>query len=211
MAITRAHWFYHHQSDPAKWNLEPPRWRSSFQTILTLFMCLLPVAGCDSARSQNEPGKHEEEHIGHVIPAHKPRSFPRAVSRCRELNDQISGAVAHGNPNPSVDPRMLSVALDIANWLPEIAADSDMPPAPWNEVHARAVNLANAYEAVRRGGSPTEMEKAIKQANESIIALEELLGSSKSSWFDEPKRPGQEAAPQSSAPSPTNPSTAQGS
>jgi hypothetical protein len=211
MAITRRHRFEHHRAGPAKWNLEEPRWQSSSQIILGLFICLLPVAGCDSARSQSEPGGHEEVHIGHVIPAHKPRSFPQAVSRCRELYDQISGAMAHGNPNPSVDPRLLSIALDIANWLPEIAADSDMPPAPWNEVQARAANLASAYETVRQGSSQLEVEKAIKQANESIIALEALLRSSTSSWFDEPKQPGHEAAPESSARSPSSPADARGS
>ncbi len=192
-------------------NLESPRSRSSFLGSVVIFASLLPIAGCDSARSQSEPGRHAEEHIGHVIPAHKPRSFPHAVSRCRELNDQISGAVAHGNPNPSVDPRLLSMALDIAHWLPEIAADSDMPPAPWNEVHARAANLASAYEAVQRGGSPADRDEAIQQANESVIALERLLGSSESRWFVEPRRRGREAAPQSSEPSPSSPSNAQGS
>ena len=32
---------------------------------------------------------HDEEHAGHVIPAHKPRTFPDAVRRLRELNDQF--------------------------------------------------------------------------------------------------------------------------
>ncbi len=155
---------------------------------MVLLACLLPVAGCDSARSQGEAGRHDEHHIGHVIPAHKPRSFPQAVARCRELNNQIKERVARGNPNPSIDPQLLSVALDIANWLPEIAAASDMPPSPWNEVHARAADLASAYETVRRGGSLPEVQTAMKQANESITALESLLGSADSRWFDEPKK-----------------------
>lgn len=121
---------------------------------------------------------------------------------------QISESVAHGNPDPSNDSRLLSVALDIANWLPELAADSDMPAASWNEVHTLATDLANAYEAVRRGGSLPTVRKAINEANTSIIALESLLRSSDPRWFDEPKQLGQEAAPQSSGPSPSSPSIA---
>ncbi len=211
MAMTRSHRVYHHRSNLDSWISERPRWQANLHAAVGLCVCLLPVAGCDSGKSQGEAGRHDEEHIGHVIPAHKPRSFPRAVTRCRELNNQIKETVARGNPNPSIDPQLLSVALDIANWLPEIAAASDMPASPWNEVHARAADLASAYETVRRGGSLPEVQTAIKQANESIIALESLLGSADSRWFDEPKQLGQEAAPQPSGPSPTSPSSAQGS
>ncbi len=86
-----------------------------------------------------------------------------------------------------------------------------MPAASWNNVPALATDLANAYEAVRRGGSPAALEKAMKQANESIVALESLLASSDSRWFDEPKRLRPEAAPQSTGPSPSGPSSARGS
>ena len=65
--------------------------------------------------------------------------------------------------------------------------------------------------SLRRGGSLPEVQTAIKQANESIVGLESLLGSADSRWFDEPKQLGQVAAPQSSGPSPTSPSSAQGS
>jgi hypothetical protein len=211
MAMTRSHRVYHHRSGLSSWISRKPRWQTIWHSAVVFFACLLPLAGCDSAPSHGEPDRHDEEHIGHVIPAHKPRSFPQAVSRCRELNNQISATVTHGNPNSSVDPQLLSVALDIANWLPEIAAESDLPASPWNEVHARAADLASAYKTVRRGGSLPEVRTAIKQANESIIALESLLGSSDSRWFDEPKRLGREAAPQSSGPGPTSPSGSQGS
>ena len=39
-------------------------------------------------------------------------------------------------------PKTLQIAMDIANWLPEIAADSDMPEGPWNKVNASPRRLS---------------------------------------------------------------------
>ncbi len=41
--------------------------------------CLVVVAGC---RQEEPPGDelgHDQGHTGHVIPAHKPKTFPEAV------------------------------------------------------------------------------------------------------------------------------------
>ncbi len=54
--------------------------------------------------------------------------------------------VADREAGPSAGQKTLAIALDIANWLPEIAADSDMPETPWNEV--------NAQSAATRGRLP---------------------------------------------------------
>ena len=48
---------------------------------------LLASEGCGG---EHPPGASAgEDHIGHVIPAHKPAAFPDAVRRLRELNDQF--------------------------------------------------------------------------------------------------------------------------
>src|SRR5207237_2588964 len=88
-----------------------------------------------------------------VIPAHKPKAFPEAVRRLRELNDQIGRNVVQGQPGSLPDDKTLHVALDIANWLPEIAGDSDMPEPPWNEVNARSATIVADYRAVLSGAA----------------------------------------------------------
>ena len=46
------------------------------------------IAGCRGEHSPGESGHDDEDHAGHVIPAHKPKTFPDAVRRLRELNDR---------------------------------------------------------------------------------------------------------------------------
>ena len=88
------------------------------------------LAGCRAEHSPGEHAGHDEDHIGHVIPAHKPKTFPDAVHRLRELNDALARDAAQGQPAASPGEKTLNIALDIANWLPEIAAESDMPENP---------------------------------------------------------------------------------
>ncbi len=73
------------------------------------------------------------------------------MRRLRELNDQIARGVAKGQPAAAPDEKTLNIALDIANWLPEIAAESDMPEKPWNEVNARSAALVADYQAILSG------------------------------------------------------------
>jgi hypothetical protein len=59
---------------------------AAFRSAL-LLVGLLARAGCHAENSSGEANGNEEEHTGHVIPAHKPKTFPDAVRRLRELNE----------------------------------------------------------------------------------------------------------------------------
>jgi hypothetical protein len=143
--------------------------------------CLIMLAGCHGENSPGDAKENEEEHAGHVIPAHKPKTFPDAVRRLRELNDHFlrdgTGKVS-GSPT---GPTNLQIALDIANWLPEIAADSDMPETPWNEVNARSARLTADYQALMANTANARTE--VEQANAEIGQLEKLLLACDTRWF----------------------------
>ena len=144
--------------------------------------CLLALAGC---RGESSPGDHED-HIGHVIPAHKPKTFPAAVQRLRELNDQIGREVGAGPPGE----KTLHIALDIANWLPEIAADCDMPETPWNVEGARSAALAADYQAILSSPAAGTVANELEYAGKAIAELEALLASADTRWFAGTKKEG---------------------
>jgi hypothetical protein len=151
--------------------------------------CLLGVAGC---RQQASPGdSHGQASTGHVIPAHKPKTFPDAVLRLREMNDRISHGLREEQPGSSRDQKTLQMALDVANWLPEIAADSDMPEKPWNDVNTRSEALVADYEAILSAPPTNDPTGAVRDAGQVISDLETLLAAADPHWFAGPENYGQ--------------------
>jgi hypothetical protein len=140
---------------------------------LTLASLFLVAPGCGRDRgSAGAPDDHQV-HAGHVIPAHKPKAFPDAVRRLEELD----GAIARG----SADDKTLSMVADIAGWLPEIAAESDMPEGPWDEVNRLSAALVEHYWKLMNstpGGR--------KGATRDVAALATVLEKSDLRWFDRP-------------------------
>jgi hypothetical protein len=146
--------------------------------------CLLALAGCGSGHSPGEANDQDDEHVGHVIPAHKPKSFPDAVHRLHEINDSIRRDVVAARPGAPPDTKAVNIALDIANWLPEIAGDSDMPEAPWNAVSARSAALLADYQKILSGASQ-DARAVVDDARLEIGKLEQLLAESDTRWFGE--------------------------
>jgi hypothetical protein len=154
---------------------------------MTAVLMALATAGCNGDRPSEGENEAEGEHAGHVAPAHKPKDFPEAVRRLRELSRSIDGEMAGGRLKGLVDDRTLPMALDIATWLPEIAADSDMPETPWDVVNGQSEALVAAYKDLLReatGIGPVDANPAARDADRSISALEALLTDSDPRWFE---------------------------
>jgi hypothetical protein len=174
------------------YRMKTASWYSTLAYRMTIgSACLVMVAGC---REQSSPGGdngHDENHASHVIPAHKPKTFPDAVRRLREMNDQMFRGGVKEDPGSSLDEKTLQMALDIANWLPEIAADSDMPERPWNEVNARSGALVMDYQVIITGAADGARFKAVHGAGQAISDLEKLLAQADPRWFAGPENRGQ--------------------
>jgi hypothetical protein len=155
-----------------------------------LAACVLAVAGCRGGSSPGADPDHHEDHAGHIIPAHRPKTFPEAVRRLRELNDLIAHFAGKTEPAAAPDDKTLSIALDIANWLPEIAAESDMPEKPWNEVNARSGAIVADYQAIGSGATTESRSNAVNDAGRAISELETLLAAADPSWFAGPEKHG---------------------
>ena len=139
---------------------------------------LVLIIGCGGEDSS------DEDHAGHVIPAHKPKSFPDAVRRLRELNDGLVRDLTGPQAPPSPDQETLQIALDIANWLPEIAADSDMPEGPWNKVNTQSAAIVADYQAMLTDQGSNDTRELVS-SGKAISEIERALAAADPRWFGE--------------------------
>jgi hypothetical protein len=164
---------------------------STRRAIPLVAICLIITVGCHRDRSEENAQDHHE-HVGHIIPAHKPKNFPEAIVRLRELSREIQTKVSEGKSRALLDDKTLSVAFDIANWLPEIAADSDLPKEPWDAVSDCSKTLVVDYQklldAAAVGTSAADSNSAAGEADRTISDLEAILARADPRWFDGPPK-----------------------
>lgn len=144
---------------------------------LYLVSGFLFAAGCTGAASKQEPqarlsseikheGEHEDEHEhhdhAHHDPEHKPKSFPDAVERLRGLRPDLVERALPGSEE-------WEIAVDIVDWLPELAAESELNEREWNRVESNTGELrlllqSREQEAVRWD----RFDLALEKLNESV-------------------------------------------
>ena len=123
------------------------------QTILILSLSPLFATGCLTS-----PAEEPEHHVS----AHMPPNFPAAVLRLSQLHDEFihhstqhsprpatreTGDSHHSNESAATDP--YAEMCDILRWLPQFAADSDLPEASWNRVNTAALALETVLEPLK--------------------------------------------------------------
>lgn len=128
------------------------------------------LSGCrEAASSSGQEGARP--HIGHERPAHWPESLEAAVGQLRRLGQAIDSQPGDA---PAAEAN-LRMALDIAGWLPEIAADSDMPEPSWNEVNTLAAGLVREIEK-RSARRTAEAPRLGPVLAEPLLRLQVLSG-----------------------------------
>ncbi len=112
-------------------------------SILQKTLCvalLIAACGCGSeTAADSASGPSDEEHLEHHVPEHKPHDFSAAV-------DSIQTRVQQLETSNDPTDEQLSELRDILNWLPEIAADSDMRRPHWEQVDTIAGELAELFQ-----------------------------------------------------------------
>ncbi len=133
-----------------------------------LAMTLMVTSGCQKADTagtaaakehSHEDDHHEDhdedhhehedhEHLEHFVRAHKPASFEELVSqlvfRCETL-PRLAEADAAEFQKRSAELR------DILNWIPELAADSNLQRKGFESAVADGKSLLQAFEASQGG------------------------------------------------------------
>ena len=82
------------------------------------------LAGCGTTTDS-------EARLEHHVPAHKPATFRAALHELQRRDPTASGA----------DPLPVSELRDIVGWLPELAAETDLPRADWELVQRTSQSL----------------------------------------------------------------------
>lgn len=101
---------------------------------------LLSLPGCGAGGTNSE-----EDHGKHVDPPHKPATFAMAVQEVEHRFDELARPLAS-----DIRTNRLVELDDILRWLPQMAGDTDLRRADWDEVNgltARLVALRTAQPA----------------------------------------------------------------
>ncbi|MFM7058333.1 MAG: hypothetical protein ACKO2P_15560 [Planctomycetota bacterium] len=137
------------------------------------------VGGDDSegATSGNAGSEHEHDHHHHSRPTHKPDDFtelPQELQR-RLIADES------GRVRPS--RRRLRQLADIVSWIPELAADSELRRAGFEQALAQQVRLQRVLDALTAGDAADMAEW-----NAAIAQLQQLADSLGREAEGEPRR-----------------------
>lgn len=138
-----------------------------YGVLASMALCLL--VGCNSVTS----GVTEED--THQVPPHRPAGFVEAVSTIRDrlakfqTNDAPFDREARG--------QQASELKDIIQWLPELAAETDLRKADWENIHGTSKRMASRWAEIasRLVNRPAETDDAGLTALErDLEALDRL-------------------------------------
>lgn len=129
------------------------------------------VLGMSSGCGQDTTNSQQSARLEHHQAAHHPASYAAAISELERRDDRIQTAlrdVKAGAVQGEIDE-----LLDILDWLPAIAADTDLKQRDWEAVKRNAAQLTGFYEsyaaATSAGSVPTDVSRvACRKAIQSL-------------------------------------------
>jgi hypothetical protein len=90
--------------------------------------------GCssNSAVGVQQTDEHDgEPHLEHIVPAHKPADLESMVQQLTERTQRLSQSPSDESPEDRT--KELQELTDIVNWIPELAADSELRKADFDD------------------------------------------------------------------------------
>jgi len=129
-----------------------------------------PTSVVDADSPSGDPHSHDHDEFhqyDHDVPEHKPHTFAEGIASMRKHHEQLIAAENEGGEQAR---QALGILIDLARWLPELDADSDMREEPWNRVNAASGTLRAAYLAAQADESSSHL----KGLSDLVGTLEEL-------------------------------------
>lgn len=134
---------------------------SAVGAICILLLALSLFAGCspDVVGVSGDEHDHEAEHH---VPHYFPKDAVAAIARLQALcgpNATHDHGHDHGHKHRrDVTPRQ--EVYDLARWLPELAAETELDEAAWNQVRDASRTLERAADSTTGDAAPTGAEVA---------------------------------------------------
>lgn len=137
----------------------------------SLIAVLVLVFGLSSGCSKGANSTQQSSRLEHHQAAHHPTSFADAIGQLERRDGRIQAA-SRDVASPKLK-REIKEMLDILEWLPTIAADTDLKQRDWEAVKQQATQLTgfyNSYAATTTTGSvpPDVSREACRKAIESL-------------------------------------------
>ncbi|MES2788598.1 MAG: hypothetical protein V4719_03180 [Planctomycetota bacterium] len=159
------------------------RYFMPFATLISVFFGA--ASGCGTAATDTsilQGNTPQATRLEHHQAAHHPGTYAAAVNQLERCDMRLQAEAGHA---ASADvKRELKEVLDILEWLPSIAADSDLKKSDWEQVKHSATQLTGFYQssaaAVNAGGRPQngtrdECRRAIESLRGLVPAADQRL------------------------------------
>lgn len=128
----------------------------------------------DHSDSDHESDEHGHDHGHSHGPAYKPDTFEEALKEIKHRLSHMKSDIKGGHLD-HVEEEMGKLK-EFINWLPELAADSDLPEKEWNQVNAETKTMLGLCEVagkeLKAGTLKVEFTADLKK---KITELQKLL------------------------------------
>lgn len=128
-----------------------------FTIAIVTAAALLSVTGCSQDASE------ESGHVHHDFPDHRPANLKSAVAAIKLRSWELA------NRGGRIGSREFYQLVDIINWVPEMAADSDLEKADWESAKAAAVSMRS--KVLSKQLEIATLESVVKDELEILEAL----------------------------------------
>lgn len=104
--------------------------------VLPLLFALAGCGGTNATPAHVSDRHDDHDRHNHHVPPHRPGAFLDAVVQVRQRDAKLRIAST---------PASRRQLADIWRWMPELAAETDLPEATWNSVQTASLEAAAQY------------------------------------------------------------------
>ena len=140
----------------------------TFALVAALFLLLLNC-GCNDSQADAHTDDH---HLEHFVPHHKPANLAESVDEIEHRCEHLAGHAGHGHDDEADEFQEI---LDIVNWIPELAADSDLDEAKWNQAVSAANAIADQLIFRKSPDGSLDLSDLLKAIDTELKTLQTLV------------------------------------